>query len=105
MKEVFKTPIEGMETFTKYGDVFTKIHSDDINHLYIFERTPKDKTRKMPYRHLEVIRAPKRRNPDGSIVYTYPGDELWGTNGWTYTGSRAWDLAMERIHNCARHQG
>lgn len=105
MKEFNRTPIEGIETFTKYGDIFTKVYSDDINHLYVFERTPKDKTRKIQYQHFEVVKAFKSRNPDGSIVYTYPGDEAWGTYGWTYTGSRAWDLAMARIDNCARNQG
>lgn len=37
-----------METFTKYGDVFTKVYADDTKHLYIYERTPKVKERKMP---------------------------------------------------------
>lgn len=100
MRDLKKTPIEGMETFTKYGDVFTKVYADDTKHLYIYERTPKDKTRKMPYPHYEVIKAYKEGGN-----YCYPSSAKWGTFGWTYTGSRAWDLAMARIDNCARNQG
>ena len=30
----------------------------------------------------EVVRGIKNKNPDGSIVYYYPGDEQFGVNGF-----------------------
>lgn len=75
----FSTDISEMKTFTKFGDVFTQIKNNPETGWWLYERTPKDGGRK----HYEVVKGKKHKNPDDSVVLTYPSNEEWGSYGYT----------------------
>lgn len=77
--EIIKKDIRDINKFEKYGSTFSKIWGDDEHHLYVFKRT-KNRT------DYEVVRGVKKKNPDGSIVYTYPSSENFGINGYYIMG-------------------
>ena len=37
MNDYTRKDINSYDTFTKYGDTFTKIYADDENHIYVFK--------------------------------------------------------------------
>lgn len=61
------------------------IASDETHHIYLFEMTPLDWEKK--YEQFELVKGIKVKNPDGSYVYRYPGDEQFGTYGWYISGT------------------
>lgn len=80
--------ISELDTFTKYGDVFTKIWGDDEHHVYLFKRK----------RGYELVRGVKAKS-DGTIKYRYPSNEQFGSHGWYIMES---SRAKERINDLMR---
>lgn len=74
--------IEKLETFVKFGEIFTKVWADDQKHVYVFKRQKNGGT----YMGFEVVRGHKFTNPDGSVVYAYPSSEEFGKNGYYING-------------------
>ena len=72
-------------TFKRSGCDYKNILFDEEHHCGIWEMTKVigSKTKFMGY---EVVKGIKAKNPDGSIVYCYPGDEQFGVYGF-YTHS------------------
>lgn len=71
--EISYQDIRTLKEFKKYGETFTQV-KDYGNNVYLYER----------WRGFELIKAVKRKNPDGSIVYTYPSSSEWGRYGFTF---------------------
>lgn len=77
MNDYTRKDINSYDTFTKYGDTFTKIYADDENHIYVF---------KCGFGY-EVVKGIKSVNPDNTIIYHYPSTEQFGTYGYYIFGS------------------
>ena len=92
--EIYKKDIETLNSFNKWGYTFTKIWGDDNRHLYVFRRTIKYDRRVIT--DYEVFKAPKAKNPDGIVVYTYPNSEQFGVCGYYIMGTPT-EYARKRI--------
>lgn len=80
---IFKTDINEKKEFTRLGWRYTQVLADKVNHVYLYEmRRPGQR-----YPRYELVKGNKTKNPDGSVVYTYPSDEDFGTSGWHICGS------------------
>lgn len=102
MEKVFRTDISEKKEFTIYGDTLRmKECVDKEKHIYIFERY-NGAGRLYAY---EVVQGVKKKNPDGSIVYTYPSGEQFGTYGYfiakNFINSARYGIAdcVERLRN------
>jgi len=83
MEKVFRTDISEKKEFIIYGDTLRmKECVDKEKRIYIFERlmNENNKERLIAF---EVVKGKKHKNPDGSIVYTYPSSEQFGYYGFT----------------------
>lgn len=78
MEKIKRKDIKEIETFEKFGEIFTKIYKDDEIHVYVYERRKNGGTSG----GFEVIRGKKYTNPDGSVVYCYPSSEDFGVYGY-----------------------
>lgn len=76
--EVCYTDISDKVEFSLNGYRYILDTADESTHAYIYAQTRDGVT--FAY---EVVKAVKRRNPDGSSVYTYPGESQWGVRGFT----------------------
>lgn len=77
--EVFARDISELKEFKKYGDTFKQIRNNPDTGWWLYERTNDEyKTR-----HFEVVKGIKRTNPDGNVVFSYPGESQWGVYGYT----------------------
>lgn len=72
--EIYGKSIDEMKTFSKYGDGFEFIKKNEAMNTYMFKRVNIE-TGGVYY---EVVIPKKSKNPDGSIVYVYPGAESFG---------------------------
>ena len=72
--EIYGKSIDEMKTFSKYGDEFELIKKNEAMNTYMFKRVNIE-TGVVYY---EVVIPKKSKNPDGSIVYVYPGAESFG---------------------------
>lgn len=72
--EIYGKSIDEMKTFSKYGDEFELIKKNEAMNTYMFKRVNIE-TGVVYY---EVVIPKKSKNPDGSIVYVYPGAENFG---------------------------
>lgn len=81
MKQITSLDISQKMTFQRAGYDYENIIFDAVNHCGIWKMTKViDGVRyDMGY---EVVKGLKRVNPDGSVVYVYPGDEQFGTSGF-----------------------
>ena len=86
MEKIYYKSIEEINSFTKYGDTFTKVFGNDEKHIYVFKRG-------IDY---EVVQGVKHKNPDGNIVYVYPSNEQFGVYGY-YISGYVKNNALERI--------
>lgn len=94
MEQINYTDLKEQNSFRKFDEDFSKIWSDDEHHIYVFKRVKKYESGKDSISY-EVIKGIKRKNPDGTIVYTYPSSEQFGKNGYYITGSEKY--CKERI--------
>jgi hypothetical protein len=65
--------ISEMKEFEKYGDLFRQVRHNPETGWWLYRRGTS----------YEVVKGVKHKNPDGTIVRTYPGSETWGTYGYT----------------------
>lgn len=85
--EIFKTPIEDRKEFNRIDYHYEQVEEFG-NHIYLYKLTPpKRYKRKLPYKQYELVRGKKSKQPDGTIVYIYPGDEDFGTYGYYICGT------------------
>ena len=87
LEDIERTDISGLKEFAKYGDKFTQVKVEPSTGRYLYKRVSPEGVVSW-----EVVIPKKRKNPDGSVVHTYPGSESWGTNGFT---------VVENIHRDA----
>jgi hypothetical protein len=77
--EIKYTDIEERKEFAFQGDTLRlKECVNTERHIYIFERYNKNNEL---YAY-EVVKGVKHKNPDGNIVYSYPGSESFGSHGF-----------------------
>lgn len=76
MKELFYTDISELKEFKKWGDVFTLERTEPTTGRQLWKRVGDSV-------NYEVIIPVKHKNPDGSIVHTYPSTEQWGVKGFS----------------------
>lgn len=72
------TDIKEKMVFTRIGYEYRCIYYNDVFHCGVWRMTRQDGSL-VGY---EVVRCYRYRNPDGSIIYRYPGDEDFGVSGF-----------------------
>lgn len=77
--KIFAKDISEIKEFRKYGDTFKQISNNPDTGWWLYERTNAE----YGTRHFEVVKGVKYTNPDGNIVFMYPGESQWGTYGYT----------------------
>lgn len=73
--------IEDIYEDTVFGENLRRVDHCEETGLYLFGRYDKEDGRLMSW---ELVKGRKDKQPDGSIVLTYPRTSDWGTYGWTY---------------------
>ena len=100
--EIVRKDIKDLKEFKKYGDTFKQIRNNPETGWWLYERTPKDGGRK----HYEVVKGKKYKNPKGEIVLVYPGENDWGTYGYTipdcWWAEKTIDFIMNRKSTSAQ---
>lgn len=91
MERPNRTDIKDKTHFRRIGYDYYRVYLDDERHIAVYEME-----REGMHHGYEVIKGKKYKNPDGSIVYTYPSDEDFGTYGWYIYFADA-NLEMEKI--------
>ena len=77
MEKIERKDIGEIDSFNKFGSIFKRsVQYRPRNGVYVFERWLNNKLS-----CLEVVKGKKYTNPDGSVVYTYPGNEDFGPYG------------------------
>ena len=84
MEKITRKDIKEINSFNKFGDNFTKVWSDDAQHIYVFKRTNKQ----YMSGQFEVVKGKKYTNPDMSVVWVYPSSAEFGENGYCINGAR-----------------
>lgn len=90
--KIFSKDISEEKTFEKFGDIFTQIRNNPETGWWLYKRVRKDNPSKI---HYEVVKGVKRKNPDGTIVYSYPNSERWEIYGYTVDNNRYADRIIE----------
>lgn len=94
---IFRTSIDDMAYFFKYGDEFTFIKKNEKKNTYLYKRVNIE-TGVVYY---EVVVPVKTKNPDGSTVYVYPSTESFGFGRGVCT--RSLEKAERYLENgCSR---
>lgn len=86
--KIFSKDIKERKEFDRIGYHYTQVKADNENHIYLYEMKHNDPNVKIPYSQYELVKGKKHTNPDGNIVYSYPGDEDFGTYGWYICGPK-----------------
>lgn len=63
------------------------------NGVYVFEREKNERI------HLEVVKGKRHVNPDGSVVFSYPGDEDFGAYGKSVYLNRHTDAIVNYLQD------
>ena len=92
MERISIKDIKDKKTFKRIGYTYTQVLADDENHVYLYKM---EKKGMIDCYHYELVKGKKHKNPDGTIVYMYPGDEDFGTYGWFILGNEKY--ATEKI--------
>lgn len=83
MEKVFYKDIRGLKEFTEHGTRLVQSEYNEKTGRYLYERyyinSPTLGNRLMGY---EVVKPYNRKNPDGTIVKTYPSTSQFGGYGW-----------------------
>ena len=80
--EIVKTDISKKIEFDRIGYHYTRVWFDEVNHIGVYKMIGMN-----PYEQYEVVKGVKRQNPDGTTVYVYPSDEMFGTYGYYVCGT------------------
>ena len=86
--DVFCTDLSEKMEFDRLCYHYKNIYFDDRLHLGIWRMTLKEDGKFLGY---EVVKGVRHKQPDGSFVYYYPGDEDFGINGF-YSYDLGWCL-------------
>lgn len=81
MREINSIDISEKMEFRRAGYDYKNVVFDGAHHCGIWKMT-KDIDGKVEDMGYEVVRGMKRKNPDGGVVYCYPGDEQFGVCGF-----------------------
>lgn len=81
MKEIRSLDISQKMTFRRAGYDYENIVFDPLHHCGIWKMS-RDIDGKIEDMGYEVVKGVKRVNPDGGVVYVYPGDEQFGMYGF-----------------------
>lgn len=84
--EIFKTDIREKREFERYGFQYTLVKEDNDNRIYVF-KVEKKGEKPLPYENYEIVKGKKEKNPDGTVVYTYPSTEQFGKYGYYICGT------------------
>ena len=76
---VFSQDISEKMRFSRSSYDYQCIFFNDHFHCGVWRMTKKDTGRICGY---EVVKGIRRIQPDGSIIYRYPGDEQFGRSGF-----------------------
>lgn len=79
--EVFKTSIEDKIEFRKHGGRYVRRSHNPETNVYVYERYNTDDKGTEYLSCLEVVKPKTVKQPDGTTVGVYPGDEDFGTYG------------------------
>lgn len=78
--EISYQDIRTLKEFKKYGDTFKQVE-DFGDNIFLYSRENEDSKGVYVF---ELVRGVPLKNPDGSIVYTYPSSSEWGRYGFTF---------------------
>ena len=86
--------ISEKKEFDRCGIHYKQVYADDNNHIYLYKMNNRDYS-------YELVQGKRHTNPDGTIVYTYPRDEDFGTYGWYISGTKEYTerRIAEKIHS------
>lgn len=94
---IFGKSIDELKRFTKFGDEFTFVKHNPEKNTYMYKRVNID----TGFTCYEVVIPRRMKNPDGNVVYVYPGTEMFGSGHAMCTFSL--ERAEEYLNNgCAR---
>ena len=91
MRPIYAKDVKDIQSFQKYGNNYEKVYADDNRHIYIFKVFDEN------FVSYEVILAKRVKNPDGNIVYTYPGSNDWGKLGFTIRECNGMEASMRVV--------
>ena len=81
MNNVFKTPIEEKIEFRKYGGRYVRRSHNPETDVYVYDCFKDDGNGNEYLACIEVVKPKPVKQPDGTKVGVYPGDEDFGTYG------------------------
>lgn len=82
MEKIIRKDISEKKEFDRIGYHYIQVLADDEKHVYLYKLEMPG----IPYLQYELVKGKKCKNPDGSIIYTYPCDEDFGNFGWYICG-------------------
>lgn len=82
--QIFRTPIQELKEFRKYGETFRFVDYNEEQNTYLYERVDDD-GKVVCY---EVVSPSKAKNPDGGIIEVYPSENMFGYGRAICTRSR-----------------
>lgn len=91
MERPNRVDIRDKAHFRRIGYDYYRVYFDAVRHIAVYEMSKDGK-----HKGYEVIKGKKYKNPDGTIVFTYPSDEDFGTHGW-YINFADENIEMEKI--------
>lgn len=77
---IIATDLSEKKTFIRAGYTYNQITFDPEHKIGIWSLSTSDGKPA----GFEVVRGVKKKNSDGSITFTYPSSEQFGTSGWYY---------------------
>lgn len=84
--EIFYVDLKDLDVYSSADYFWRKVYADDKKHIYLFQAVePNGIVKDSLY---EMMQGVRKKQPDGSVVYTRPQSELWGSKGWTLWGSK-----------------
>ena len=100
MDKTVRTPIETLETFTKYGCRFVRKSSNSATNVYVYERFATNfDTGKEYLMCLEVVKGIPYTQPNGDKIHLYPSDEQFGVYGKSVDINKYTDRIVEYLVN------
>ena len=82
MVKIERKDINEKKEFDRIGYHYTQVLADNEKKVYLYKMEKPGSA----YLQFELVKGKKYTNPDGNIIYTYPGDEDFGTYGWYICG-------------------
>lgn len=80
--EIWKTDIKDKIEFDRAGYHYKRVYEDSTNRIYVYQLFTG-----ALYSQYEVVKGKKKKQPDGTDVYIYPGDEDFGVYGYYICGT------------------